>query len=80
MELLVSEPWWLGSRVNYGLNKTESLIETQEWGKLDCWIGILWMLLPGAEGRSEEDLENPMALLFCQRPGAAQKLERRIEQ
>ena len=80
MELVVSEPRWrLGSRVNYGLNIAESLVEAQEWDKLECWIGIVWMSLPGVEGRTGEDLENSMVLLFCQRPGAAQKLERWIE-
>jgi hypothetical protein len=76
VELAFSEPWWLGFEVTDGLKITKSLIEAQEWGKLECWIGIVWMFSgsPGAVGMTEEDLENSMLLLFRQRPGAAQRL------
>ena len=67
------------SEVTYNPAITETLVEAQEWGKLECWIGVVWMLSRGAEGRTEEDLENSMLLLFRQRPGAAQKLEDWIE-
>jgi len=79
VELIVSLPWCLGSKVTRGLSVAESLVEAQEWDKLKCWIGVVWMSLPRVEGRPEEDLENPMVLLFRQRPGAAQKLGKWIE-
>ena len=78
VELAISEPRWLISRF-YHPTTTKSLIEAQEWGKLECWIGIVWMSSSGAEDRAEEDLENLMALLFRQRPDAVQKLEEWIE-
>ena len=58
----------------------KSLVEAREWDKLESWIGIVWMFSRGAERRTQEDLENPMLLLFRQRPDAAQNLERWIEQ
>ena len=82
VELAVSEPWWLGSNVTDGRKITESLVEAQEWGRLECWIRVVWMLpeLPDVARMTEEDLESSMLLLFRQRPDAAQNLERWIEQ
>ena len=57
----------------------KSLVEAREWDKLESWIGIVWMFSRGAERRTQEDLENPMLLLFRQRPAAAQKLGEWIE-
>ena len=79
VEIIVPLPWCLGSKVTHGLSVAESLVEAQEWDKLECWIGVVWMSLPGAEGWAEEDLENPMVLLFHRQPGAAQKLGKWIE-
>ena len=55
------------------------LIDAQEWDKLECWIGTVWMVYESA-GIMEEDLERSTLLLLRQRPGAAQKLEQWIEQ
>ena len=42
VELVVSEPRWrLESRVNYGLNIAESLVEAREWDKLEQFLGNL---------------------------------------
>ena len=59
----------------------KSLIETQEWDKLECWIVIGWALSkrPDNGGMTEEDLERSMVLLFRQRPDAAQKLQQWME-
>ena len=67
-----------------------SLIEAEDWDKLERWIGILWMSpkseeIPEGgmsfvpEGITEEDLEHPTLWLFRHRPGAAQRLEQLIE-
>ena len=82
VEMVVLTPWWLRFEVTYCLEIIESLMESREWGKLECWIGIVWMFSgsPGAVGVTEEDLEDSMLLLFHQRPGAAQKLEQRMKQ
>ena len=65
--------------VIYSPTITKTLVEAQEWGKLECWIGIVWMLSQGDAGRTDGHLENSMLLLFRQRPGAAQKLEEWME-
>jgi len=56
------------------------LAEAQEWSKLECWIGTVWILWPPeADGITEEDLSCSMLVLLRQRPGALQKLERWME-
>ena len=57
-----------------------SLTEAKEWSKLECWVGIVWMLLPEGLDPGEGDLDHSMTLLFRQRPGAVQKLEQWMEQ
>ena len=74
VELAISESWWLESEDIHGPEIAKSLIDAQEWGKLECWIGIVWMFSEWA-GITEEDLERSMLLLFRQRPSAAQRLE-----
>lgn len=57
------------------------LIETQEWSKLECWVGAVWMVWPPEAGATtEEELGHSMQLLFHQRPGAVRKLEEWMEQ
>ena len=79
VELAISESWWLGFEDIHGPEIVKSLIDDQEWSKLECWIGIVWMLSEWA-GIAEEDLEHSMLLLFRQRPGAARRLEQWMEQ
>ena len=78
VELAVSKPWWLGYGDTNAPKIAKALIDAEEWGKLECWIGIEWVF-SGSAGIIEEDLEHPMLLLFRQRPGAAQKLEQWME-
>ena len=60
------------------LKIAKSLIDAQEWDKLECWIGTVWMVSESAR-ITGEDLERSTLLLLRQRPGAAQKLEQWIE-
>jgi len=62
-----------------GLQITTSLIEAEEWSKLECWVGSFWMLLRGQANPTERDLGHSMTLLFRQRPGAVQKLEQWVK-
>ena len=78
VKFAVSEYWWLEFGDTDARKIAKSLIDAQEWDKLECWIGIVWMYSESA-GIKEEDLEHSMLLLFRQRPGAAQKLEQRLE-
>ena len=73
VELIVSQPW-LESRIIRGREIIKSLTDAQEWDKLECWIGVVWMSFEMA-GITEEELEHSMLLLFHHRPGAAPKLE-----
>jgi len=64
----------------HSLQIIKSLTKAKEWNKLECWVGIVWMLLPKGLDPGEGDLDHSMTLLFRQRPGAAQKLEQWMEQ
>jgi len=80
VELLVSLPSNRQLEVTYDPRTTTSLTEAQEWGKLECWIGTVWMSCPpGVDRVTEEGLDRSMALLFRERPGALQKLEQWME-
>ena len=78
VELAVSGQW-LGIGDIDVLKVAKSLIDAEEWGKLENWIGIVWMLSKSADV-TVEDLELPTLLLFRQRPGAAQRLGQWMEQ
>ena len=93
-ELAVSESQWPRSVIAYSPQITTFLTKAQEWSKLECWMGTVWMLWapetagtlmvwpprPTAIGIAEKDLENSTLLLFRQRPDAVRKLERWLKQ
>jgi len=80
VELMISESQLQEHEIAYNPRILTFLTEAQEWSKLECWIGTVWMVWPpGAGGTTEEDLDRSMVLLFRQRPGAAQKLEQWME-
>ena len=58
-------------RTTYHSDVTTSLMDAQEWDKLECWVGIVWMAcsleLVGKE------LEDAMEALEKERPGALRK-------
>ena len=78
VELAVSEPWRLEFWDTDALKIANSLIDAEEWGKLECWMGIVWTVSE-SEGITGEDLEHPTLLLLRHRPGAAQRLEQWME-
>ena len=64
----------LSSRVQdgptYDRRITTLLAEAQEWSKLECWMGIVWMVwLPGDGGTAEDDFNRSTLSLFRQQPG-----------
>ena len=65
--------------VAYTPDVTASLLGAEEWDKLECWMGVVWMLCPPEPGDIVEDLERAMTSLFRQRPGAVRKLTRWTE-
>jgi len=79
VELSISQPRSLWG-VTYNPQTMIFLTEAQEWSKLECWMGTVWMIWPPeAYGITEEDLSYSMLLLLRQRPGALQKLEQWME-
>ena len=82
VELVVLDPFPQRLRDVSAYNPwiTTSLVETQEWSKLEYWMGTVWIVWPvGTDGMTEEDFNRSMLLLFRQRPGASQKLEQWME-
>ena len=80
VEVAVSAAPLFGREIAYDHRVTTFLVETQEWSKLECWLGTIWMAWPpGTSGVTKEDLDRWMPLLFRQLPGAARKLEQWTE-
>ena len=76
VEFAVPVPRWLSFQVVDGLKITKSPVEAEEWGKLECWTGILWAFSDSQDvvRMAEEDLGKFVLVLFQPQPGAAQKL------
>ena len=56
-----------------------SLEEEEEWDKLECWTGSVWLRRRPGIYTIREDLERVTLSLFRRRPGAVQKLEQWLE-
>ena len=50
------------------------LLEAEEWDKLECWMGVVWMVWSTRPGITVKDLEHATALLFHHRPSSVNKL------
>ena len=65
--------------VTWNPDITVNLEDSQEWGKLECWMGIVWMLWPPETGvTTEADLGRVSVSLFRRRPGSVRKLGQRL--
>ena len=78
VEIVASAPGAVTGEFNPHL--MTSLEDTEEWDKLECWMGFIWIMWSlGAEMdedlETDEKLEHVTLSLFQQRPGAVQKLE-----
>ena len=80
MELMTSYPRVMGDETTYDTRVMEFLLGAQEWEKLECWLGVVWMAWLPEPGDVLEDLKNTTNLLFHQKPDAAQKLTQWIRQ
>ena len=79
VELAVSQSLW--HVITYNPQTATFLTEAQEWSKLECWMGTVWIVWPPeADGITEEDLGRLVPLLFRKRPGAFGKIEQWMEQ
>lgn len=65
--------------INYEVQVMVSLEEGREWDKLECWMGIVWFILLPKADSIPQDLERATLSLLRQRPGAAEKLEQRLQ-
>ena len=75
LELSISEPRSPGD-VAWSPRITACLEDDQEWDKLECWMGVVWVAWPPEVGSvTEENVRRAMLSLFRQRPGAVPKLE-----
>ena len=55
--------------------------DSQEWDKLECGIGLVWMIWTPEDGAlGEEHLKDMTDLLFHEKPGAIEKLGQWMEQ
>ena len=76
VELAIFQSLWQMHGITYNPQITAFLVEAQEWTKLECWIGTIWVLWPSETGGiTEEDLGHLILLLSRQRPGLFKKLE-----
>ena len=57
---------------------TDNILLSQQWDKLECWVGLVWMSSPIPES-AMESLKRAMASLFRQRPEAVLKLTEWLE-
>lgn len=56
------------------------LEDTEEWDRLECWVGVVWALwYPDSPNSKAMNLESATLSLLCRRPGAIQKLDRWME-
>ena len=90
VEVIILFPWRLSLGVflpgspetdpqPYNSCVTTSLLDEQEWDKLECWIGVVWMTWPPETDDVNVDLKCAMVPLFRQRPGAIRKLTEWVE-
>jgi len=76
-KLAASERWWEEDTA-YHPRIIISLENAREWDKLECWVGVVWMVW--TSGPKNEDLQRVTLLLFRQQPNAIQKLKGWIHQ
>ena len=76
VELAIIASQWPELYPTYNPWVTRFLKDAQEWDKLKCWLGVVWMVWPPkGDETMEKDLECGMLSLFHQQPSAIQKLQ-----
>ena len=78
VELVALNSWTV--RGTFSPHIMISLEDTKEWDKLECWMGVVWIMWANGsemdkELETDEELERITLSLFQQKPGAIQKLE-----
>ena len=76
IELSIKESQYLRPHPTYNPEIITYLKDAQEWDKLECWMGVVWMVWPPKDDETmEDDLKSGMQSLFHHQPGAIQKLQ-----
>ena len=81
--LLNHAAFWVGEPglKTYNPYVMVTLEESEEWDKLKCWIGVVWIMWPpGGGDTTEEELKCVMLSLSQKKPDAIQDLEGQMEQ
>jgi len=75
VELAISESQTLKGHA-YSPQIITFLLKASEWDKLECWLGVVWIVWPPNDDETtEKDMKNVMQLLFYHQPSAIQKLK-----
>jgi hypothetical protein len=75
VELAVGASWLRNDVIEYDQQAMSSFEDEEEWDKLECWSGFIWLLQRPKIDTITEDLERATLSLSRQRPGAVRKLE-----
>ena len=78
-EVATSNSRTLAERIAYDSHVIEILLDAQEWEKLECWLGVVWMTWLPETYNMTEDLQDATKLLFRQKPDAVRKLTQWME-
>jgi hypothetical protein len=73
-------PGSFGGGITYDPHVTDFLLDAQEWEKLECWLGVVWIVWLPEAGDVTEDVESATNLLFRRKPDAVRKLTQWMEQ
>ena len=82
-QYLSNQPWellveltisWFHSSITHNPQVMASLLEAQEWDKLECWMGVVWMVWLSKADEMTEHLRGVVVTLFRQQSGAVQEL------
>ena len=57
----------------YQTSVVTTLVDGGEWGKLECWMSVVWMVWSPEPGNVATELEDAVKFLEMERPGALRK-------
>lgn len=78
--LMIFIPIYTWSGMKYTTHVTSSLLDSQEWDKLERWIHIVWMIWPPDTDNITEGLKHAMESLILHQPNAVGELVKLVEE
>lgn len=79
VKVAISYPWAFENVTTYDPRVTDLLLGGQEWEKLECWLGVVWLAWVPETDRGIEDIRSATNLLFRQKPEAIRRLTQWME-